>query len=44
MRSSVFFTVTPRSLVKVNQCFGGTHLQDPEDGGSMYLRNVMNTT
>jgi hypothetical protein len=53
MKISIFWDITPSSLLKVSRCFGGTchlHLQDrrisqlffdAEDGGDMLLRNVV---
>jgi hypothetical protein len=41
MKMSMFFwTVTSRKFVGRNQRFGGTQYLSPEDGGSIFLRNV----
>jgi hypothetical protein len=40
MKSTIFWDITPCSVLSVYVHFGGTY-RDPEDGGDMFLRNFV---
>jgi hypothetical protein len=42
MMSSIFWDITPLSLLKVSRCFAEkiASIFDSEDGGHIFLRNV----